>query len=472
MTTPRSDASTMIGTTRAGAAVSLAAAIAVASVFAVAPVMAAPARAALRPDSSPMRLGPGLIYQRLEERPGPVVVHVVRLDPAQATTIDLGAGGPTMGRFARPSVIGRAHGALVAINADFGSLHGFPIHPFQMDGALMGRGVQNGTSFAVTHDETAAFVGPPRPAADGLLETGNVGFTVSGWNSHRPADGAIAAFTRYGGSIHRPPDNGCAARLDADGPLGWAALEAGVSRRYTVDVVRCVSPPRRVGSREVVLASRRWGHGADTIEAMQPGDRVRLSWSVGWPRALDAVGGMPRLVDDGRSVAPRCRSSFCRRNPRTGIGVTSDGRLLLVVVDGRSRRSVGMTLRRFARTFLDLGAVEAVNLDGGGSSVMWIRGRGIVNSPSDPGGERPVVNALMILPGADAGEEPITGVDVDGSTGRASIAGAWLATAGSLAASDAGSTGGLAAAWLEGVLGPEPVSPALRRLGLSFRAGR
>ena len=156
----------------------------------------------------------------------------------------------------------------------------------------------------------------------------------------------------------------------------------------------------------------------------------------------------------------------------TGIGVTGDGRLLLVVVDGRSRRSVGMTLRRFARTFLDLGAVEAVNLDGGGSSAMWIRGRGIVNSPSDPGGERSVVNAVMILPGADAGEEPMTGIDVDGVIGRASIAGAWSATAGSLAASDAGSTGGLAAAWLEGVLGPEPVSPALRRLGLSFRAGR
>jgi hypothetical protein len=113
-----------------------------------------------------------------------------------------------------------------------------------------------------------------------------------------------------------------------------------------------------------------------------------------------------------------------------------------------------------------------VNLDGGGSSVMWIRGRGIVNSPSDPGGERSVVNALMVLPGADAGEEPITGVDAEGMIGRATLAGAMSATAGSLAASDAGSTGGLAAAWLEGVLGPEPVSPALRRLGLSFRAGR
>ena len=451
-----------MGTSRAGAAVSIAAAILTASMFTATVV---PARAA-HVAPSPGKLGPGLTYQRITDRPGPVVVHVVRIDPAQDTTIDLGAGGPTMGSFARPSTIGRAHGALIAINGDFGLLRGYPVHPFMMDGLLMGRGVQNGTSFAAAHDETSTFIGPPHPVVDGFVEAEGLGFEVSGWNSHRPAAGAISAFTKYGGAVHRPPDSGCAARLAADGLLGWAPLEVGVSRGYTVEAVRCVSPPRRVRSEQVVLASRRWGEGADAIEAMQPGDHVGLSWSVGWPRVLDSIGGMPRLVDDGVSVAPSCGSSFCRRHPRTGIGVRSDGTLLLVVVDGRSRRSVGMTLRRFARTFIDLGAVEAMNLDGGGSSVMWIRGRGIVSSPSDPGGERPVVNALMVLPTADAGEQPLVGVDLAGPIG-----GAWPATAGSLAATDAGSTGGLAAAWLGGALGPEPVSPALRRLGRAFRAG-
>lgn len=451
-----------MGTSRVGAAVSIAAAILTTSMFTATVV---PAHAAhVAPSSG--KLGPGLTYQRITDRPGPVVVHVVRIDPAQDTTIDLGAGGPTMGSFARPSTIGRAHGALIAINGDFGLLRGYPVHPFMMDGLLMGRGVQNGTSFATTHDETSTFIGPPHPVVDGFVEAGGLAFEVSGWNSHRPAAGAISAFTKYGGAVHRPPDSGCAARLAADGLLGWAPLEAGVSRGYTVEAVRCVSPPRRVRSEQVVLASRRWGEGADAIEAMQPGDRVDLSWSVGWPRVLDSVGGMPRLVDDGISVAPSCGSSFCRRQPRTGVGVTSDGTLLLVVVDGRSRRSVGMTLRRFARTFVDLGAVEAMNLDGGGSSVMWIRGRGVVSSPSDPGGERPVVNALMVLPAADAGEQPLVGVDLAGPIG-----GAASATAGSLAATDAGSTGGLAAAWLGGALGPEPVSPALRRLGRAFRAG-
>ena len=50
------------------------------------------------------------------------------------------------------------------------------------------------------------------------------------------------------------------------------------------------------------------------------------------------------------------------------------------------------------------GAVDAANLDGGGSATMWIKGLGVVNHPTDSTGERPVSNALVILPGADTGE--------------------------------------------------------------------
>jgi exopolysaccharide biosynthesis protein len=97
------------------------------------------------------------------------------------------------------------------------------------------------------------------------------------------------------------------------------------------------------------------------------------------------------------AVDPSCSSSFCRANPRTGLGVTATGRILLVVVDGRqSRWSVGATMYRFAAIMKDLGAVEAVNLDGGGSSTMVVRGK-VVNRPSD-GFQRKVSNAAVILP--------------------------------------------------------------------------
>jgi hypothetical protein len=215
----------------------------------------------------------------------------------------------------------------------------------------------------------------------------------------------------------------------------------------------------RVDPRTVVLASRRWRAGAEALSTMQPGDHVRLKWSFGWPRVADSVGGVPRLVEDGAIVASKCRSLFCRRHPRTGIGVTEEGTVVLVVVDGRSRRSVGMTLYRFALTFASLGVTDAMNLDGGGSSAMWIAGRGVVNRPSDPGGERKVVNAVLVLPGADPGEARL------GSGRVALVRGDASADPGTR---DPGSVGGLAEAWVEGSIVGGPVPPAIERIAERF----
>ena len=86
------------------------------------------------------------------------------------------------------------------------------------------------------------------------------------------------------------------------------------------------------------------------------------------------------------------------RNPRTLAGVRPDGTLLLVTVDGRRRGwSAGVTLVEAARVMSYLGARDAINLDGGGSTTMTV-GRRVVNRPSDRAGERPVSDALMALP--------------------------------------------------------------------------
>jgi hypothetical protein len=121
---------------------------------------------------------------------------------------------------------------------------------------------------------------------------------------------------------------------------------------------------------------------------------------MGWPQVLDTVGGNPVLLRGGKTVF-RCtgNSYFCSRNPRTGIGVTKDGHLILAVVDGRRSGSVGMTPGEFADLFKHLGAKSALNMDGGGSSTMYLRGT-VRNVPSD-GPERPVATSLLVLRGAD-----------------------------------------------------------------------
>ena len=88
-----------------------------------------------------------------------------------------------------------------------------------------------------------------------------------------------------------------------------------------------------------------------------------------------------------------------RSNPRSMIGIDRKGRLMLVVLDGRQAGySEGMSVIQTARLMKRLGAREALNLDGGGSSVMAVDGKGIVNRPSDATGERYLGNSLLIMP--------------------------------------------------------------------------
>ncbi len=109
------------------------------------------------------------------------------------------------------------------------------------------------------------------------------------------------------------------------------------------------------------------------------------------------VSGHPQLVNNGVTLATNPGSSACTsRNPRSAVGLSQDKKTLyLAVVDGRSSTSAGMTCTEVAALMKGFGAFEAFNLDGGGSSTMYLRGRGVVNRPSD-GSERVVANHLAI----------------------------------------------------------------------------
>jgi len=84
------------------------------------------------------------------------------------------------------------------------------------------------------------------------------------------------------------------------------------------------------------------------------------------------------------------------RHPRTCVGISEES-IILLTIDGRSETAAGMNLYEVQKFMLDLGCLDAINLDGGGSTSMWIKDKGIVNIPSDKTGERPVANALTII---------------------------------------------------------------------------
>ncbi len=84
-----------------------------------------------------------------------------------------------------------------------------------------------------------------------------------------------------------------------------------------------------------------------------------------------------------------------KRHPRTCICTTADS-IVLVTIDGRSKIAYGMTLHEVQDFLQNLHCINAINLDGGGSTTMWIKHLGIVNHPSDKEGERPVANTFLI----------------------------------------------------------------------------
>jgi hypothetical protein len=122
-----------------------------------------------------------------------------------------------------------------------------------------------------------------------------------------------------------------------------------------------------------------------------------LKFDPTWMKGV--VSGHPQLVNNGTALAtnPANQSACPSRNPRSAVGMSLDKKTLYIaVVDGRSSKSAGMTCVELAALMKSFGANEAFNLDGGGSSTMYVRGTGIVNVPSD-GSERVVGNHLGLF---------------------------------------------------------------------------
>ena len=128
---------------------------------------------------------------------------------------------------------------------------------------------------------------------------------------------------------------------------------------------------------------------------------VLLTLTPPWANVLEAVGGGPVIVRDGkpvfRSLEGFTTDQLAYRHPRTGVGQTADGRIMLVAVDGRQPGySTGLTNFELALTMMRLGCVTASALDAGGSTTMAFDGK-LLNRPSDPGGERAVAEALTLF---------------------------------------------------------------------------
>ncbi len=348
-------------------------------------------------------LAPGVDFFRLT-LPGPNVGHVLVIDRLQGANLESALATDTLRGRETTASVARRTGAVAALNGDYFLADGHPVHAFATGGRLLyGPGyVEN--QFAL--DSTRLDVGyvgmPSLQQRATVVETGAFA-PVARLNDGLPTAGELALYTVEAAGDPAPPVPGCSARLRPVGPPTIDAAGASAQDHEVISAACGATPVPPAG--DLILSAPEGGTYAGFVATMAAGQHVTTTWQLraDWTGVADTTGGNPLLVVDG-AVTEELREStggpYSEVAPRSGVGLLGDGRVVLVAMDGRQAGySAGMTLRAFAEVFVSLGAVDALNLDGGGSTAMAVNGV-LANRPSDTAGERSVGTVLLVNPAA------------------------------------------------------------------------
>jgi hypothetical protein len=210
-------------------------------------------------------------------------------------------------------------------------------------------------------------------------------WTVSGINHYRVPAGQIGVYTSDWHRTEGYQVTGGKKR----------AREVVLRKNRVISNRPKLSNGRKIRKKDRVLIGV--GSAAGKLKTLKRGKKITLSQRIEGGKPTVAISGdRPLLVNGVKTVINNTIA-----HPRTAVGIDADGRkLLILVVDGRSSVSRGYTMVELADMMTALGAENAINLDGGGSSTMYSRngtgGMAIVNEPSD-GNERQVANAFGVV---------------------------------------------------------------------------
>jgi hypothetical protein len=359
---------------------------------------------------------------------GPWHVDVLTIDPKRFTGRLAGDYGPDFVNRETTSSLASAAGATAAINAGFFVLDpaaGAPGDPAGV-GVYQGRlesETTNGRPALVVHDDTA------KAAIVRLWWHGSVAgahgdsLGLSGLNRvpglirncgepgdaplSRPqqdvtctkSDEVVAFDNTYGATT--PSGPGAEVVLSASGKIVAVNSSRGTTVPAGGHTIQAIGS---AADQLLALAQRSESLSIHSALYRQNGSELHL-------RADESIfNGAPVLVQRGKvhatpnqdgAVHPGQPSFYYgwahKRNPRTLAGIDRQGRLVLVTADGRSTNSLGLSISEAAAVAKSLGMRSAMNLDGGGSTTMVVNGA-VINAPSDAAGERPIGDALEVLP--------------------------------------------------------------------------
>lgn len=291
-----------------------------------------------------------------------------------------------------------------AVNADFGESNGVPT------GMVVENGVYKSSSegnSAIAFSDGRAFVSEkPEVELTFTNEENGYEYTTEHLNKSRTDYGAYV-FSEYFSTVStRTSGDGWFVRFEV---LGGDELTLGGEVELIVTEINTDGGSVSIGRDNLILTASDAAALGMVAESFEVGDRVTLEISCSDSRLEDTdwVSGCGNILAlDGEIYdQDRWNSEVTDANPRTAIGIKSDGTVVYHVLDGRSSLSVGATLEELAQDMLSMGCVDVVNLDGGGSSVMSLRVPGadgftVVNDPSD-GRLRSVSSYILFVTDSD-----------------------------------------------------------------------
>ena len=345
---------------------------------------AKPAASKLPPPVS-YQISSGVQYRRFSRRlaSGPVRINLLEIDPkAPGVEIMPVLATGRMGAKTNVADMVSRHQAVAGINGSFFKPDvGIPLGILMINQELISGPIFDRVALGITKDNNLV-MDRVHLAGEVILPSGR---RLPLHNVNQPRTNAahtVLYSSRWGTRAPRVPSNGIqvllrnnrVAAVSTEQPLSIPVDGMVLSGAYSPEMAELASLP----------ANR----------AVQ----VNVYTLPDWSGMKHAIGGGPWLVRNGQLYIDLKSQHFSaqglgHREPRSAVGITQSGKMLLVAVDGRQANSVGMTLTELAQLMRDLGATQAMNLDGGSSTQMAVHGK-IVNVPS--AGQIGVSNSLVV----------------------------------------------------------------------------
>jgi len=335
----------------------------------------------------------------LLDPPGPVAVQILRLDPAKVDLRSALARDRVMQLETVPDIAARSD-ALAAVNAGFFAIrNGDPAGVLELANELV-------SDTPLTRGAVGIVREPGKPLSlvfDRVSVSLSLSYTLGGETLTQEIDGVDTTRVRGQLMLYTP-------RFGPDSDMA----DTGVEWQLAGSPLRVVERRPKAGRTRIPGDGVVLSFGGTVLptglERLDAGQEVSIQTHFRtllgtrpeqWVQAQDIVGGAGLLVHQGKPVsdwsAEQLRAGFdAERHPRTLIGTTRGSAIWLVTVDGRNPSvSLGMTFSELTNLARRLNLVHALNLDGGGSTTMVVKGK-IVNHPSDATGPRRVSDALIV----------------------------------------------------------------------------